>query len=189
MTVSVEGLGPLKDFARAIGLVDASEQLDATWFSDPAGHVGKMLRDPGQRDALISAANGLSDGGAPPITDAAGRHWLKLVAYEGVAFHLVLVPTSSATELGVGMRLACDDPEATATVFVPLLNIPTSGPATVVLGTAQGQLEVAADVTFKGGPPAPGDAGLSGILLTAAVATDGSAPSLSVTLRGLQLPR
>jgi len=59
VTIDAQGLGPVLDLATAIGLVtaDQSPQLDPDWFTDPGGRTGQMLRDPGQREALLRAAS------------------------------------------------------------------------------------------------------------------------------------
>jgi hypothetical protein len=32
---TLEGIEPVRDLAKALGLLGADDQLDATWFSDP----------------------------------------------------------------------------------------------------------------------------------------------------------
>jgi large repetitive protein len=187
--VDVQGLGPLVDLATAIGLVN-NGQLDPSWFSAPGDHVGQMLRQPGQRDALLRAADQLLAHGAPPLLDDAGRRWIELFAEDPVALHVVVSvdAATGTTELGLGVRVEATTPESHVQAYIPLLQIPTSGPATVAFGTSAGRVSLEGEVTFAGGLPAPGDAGLQGLRLAAEVATDGSAPLLSVELRGLQLP-
>ena len=51
--ISVEGLGPLADLARALGLLVGSA-VQPSWFQDPGLHLSRMLRDPAQRAALLS---------------------------------------------------------------------------------------------------------------------------------------
>ncbi|MER5755859.1 DUF6603 domain-containing protein [Streptomyces sp. NPDC002088] len=182
MSFEVSGLGPLLDLATAIGLVRADGEFDPQWFSDPGARVGRMLRDQGQREALLRAADELLAQGAPPLRDAAGRRWIPLIAEGGVALHAVLTAAADGpVELGVGARLTAADPRAEVTAYVPLLSIPENGPVTVPIARGTGRIAVDATVTFASET-------LDGINLSAEVATDGSAPDLSVTLRGLRLP-
>jgi hypothetical protein len=188
VTATVEGLGPLVDLAKALGIVGSDDQLDPTWFSDPGGHVGKMLREPTQRGALLRAADKLLAQGAPPEVDAQGRHWIPLVEHGGVTLCLVVTGATGSTEIAAGARLTTTSPESHVHVLVPLLHVPASGPATVAVTTGDGRVLVDADLRLAGGPPPTGEAGLAGIVLHADVKPNGTDPHLAVTLRGLQLP-
>jgi large repetitive protein len=185
--IQVEGLGALLDLATAIGLVK-NGQLDDSWFSSPGDHVANMLREPTQRDALLRWANEILAHGSPPLVDDAGRHWVELFAEGPVGLHAVITVLGTTTEIGIGVRLDTEAPESHVRAYVPLLQVPANAPASVVLGQAAGRVEVTAEVVFDAGPPAPGEAGLQGLHIGAAVATDGTAPLLSLKLRGLQLP-
>ena len=179
-------LGPVLDLAKAIGLVRA-DQLNTAWFASPGESVGQMLRNPEQRDALCRAVQSMLHEGGDAVVDAAGRRWLQLFAHPPISLHVVLAVGSTAVDLGLGVRASTTGPTANLTLLVPLMRIPNSGAATVLLGHADGRVELDVDVTMDT-TPAPGQAGLHGIVVGAQVATDGSAPSLQVSLRGLQLP-
>ncbi len=188
MSIEVEGLGPLVDLATALGLVGDDGQFDTEWFASPGDHVGNMLRKPAQRDAFLRAANELLAKGAPPVVDAAGRRWVQVFAEDPVSFHVVVSVSGTTTELGFGVRLDTASPESHVTTYIPLLHIPQSGTATVAFANGTGRVAVDAGVVFDGAPPGPGETALKALHVGAEVATDGSAPKLSVRLLGLQLP-
>jgi len=188
MTIDVQGLGPVLDLASAIGLVGPDQHLDASWFTDPGGHVGKMLRDPGQREALLRVAADLLGQDAEATTDAAGRRWIELAAHGGVSLAAVLSVSGGATELGVGARLSTSTPASQVTAYVPILHIPQTGPVTVALTDGTGTLSLDAEVSFGDAAPPPGQAALAGLAVTCAVGLTGTNPVIGITLRGLQLP-
>jgi hypothetical protein len=187
VTVAVEGLGPLVDLAKAIGLA-TDDSIDASWFTDPAGHVGNMLRVPAQRDALLRALNQLVEQGAPPTVDDAGRNWVRVFEEPPLSVYVVIGAVGNATELGHGVRIESDDPRSTTEVYVPLLRIPPSGPVAIAFTDGSARVSLESEVTIDPAPPPPGETGLQGIRLSASVATNNTAPTLAVTLVGLQLP-
>ena len=83
MSIDVQGLGPVLDLGTALGLV-TGQDLDPAWFTDPGGHVGQMLRDPGQREALLRVVSDLLGQDASTSTDLQGRRWIELAARGGV---------------------------------------------------------------------------------------------------------
>ena len=191
MTIEVSGLGPVLDLARALGIVGDDDQLDPAWFADPGGHVGRMLRDPGQRDALLRLADDLLAEGVPAEVDTGGRRWIEVVAEGPVAVYVVVTVTGAAdaetTEVGIGAKVQSDDPDAAVAIYVPLLRVPASGPVAPAFDDADARVALDGEVAF-GSEGEPGEPALAGIKLGAAVGMDGSAPLLAVTLLGLQLP-
>ena len=191
MTVEVSGLGPVLDLAKALGIVGSDDQFDPGWFADPGAHVGNMLREPSQREALLQVADDLLAEGVPAEVDATGRRWIEIVSEDPVTVYVVVTVTgpdaNATTELAIGAKVRSDDPDAGITVYVPLLRVPPSDPATPAFDDPDARITLDADVSF-GGTPAPGEAALGGLRLGAAVGFDGSAPLLSVALLGLQLP-
>ena len=187
MSIDVQGLGPVLELATAIGLVGADQQLDSNWFADPGGHVGRMLRDSGQREALLGVVSGLLGQDAQSSTDVLGRRWIELAAHGGVSLNAVLSTAGATTELGLGARLSTTSPDSQVTVYLPLLHIPQAGPLTVALTDGTGAVSLDAEVSF-GSSPAPGEPGLTGLAVTGTVGLSGANPVLAVTLRGLQLP-
>src|SRR5215211_1046943 len=186
MAQTVAGLDELVDLAEAIGLV-RDGQLNPGWFTDPGGNVGGMLRDEEQREALLRAIDTLLGGGTPPLVDEDGRTWAPIVARGGVSFHIVVEPAAEATVVGLGARLESTAPESRTDVFVPLMQVPATGAATAVPGTAAGRVRLRSDISLDGAAPKPGTPSLQGLGFAVDVAANGSTPKITAHLRGLRL--
>ncbi len=188
VTITVEGLGPFVDLATAIGIVGSDGQFDSSWFANPGDHVSGMLRNGPQRDALLRAANQLLEHGAPPIDDSAQRRWVQVFADGGVSVNIVIGRAGTTTEIGIGARLTTDDPHSETEVYVPLLHLPDTGTVSIPFADGSGTISVSSEITLDPNPPAAGQLGLRGLRASASIATNGTAPSLAVSLLGLQLP-
>jgi large repetitive protein len=186
MVQAGDGLGELVDLAEAIGLV-RDGQLKSDWFSDPGAKVGAMLRNQDQREALLRALETLLGGETPPFVDEDGRTWAPVVARGGVSLHVVVEAASAATVIGLGARLETTVPESRTDIFVPLMCIPATGPATAVPDTDDGRVRVRSEITLDGSAPAPDKPHLRGLGFGIDVAANGTTPKLSAHLRGLRL--
>ncbi len=185
--LSVEGLGPLANIARALGLL-SGDTVRSEWFADPGRYLSLMLRDPEQRAALLTALDELVAQGETLPVDDRGRKWV-LITREGPVDVCAVVheQISGTVELGVGSRIGGQDPDFGVDAYVPLLRVPQSvaTPVTFVLGSSLGRVEVAAFADLDAPDP---DAVLQGVGVRLDVPTGPGAPDpavLTATLRGL----
>ncbi|RZS86838.1 hypothetical protein EV189_2254 [Motilibacter rhizosphaerae] len=182
-------LGELTGLATALGLLDAGGGFRGDWFADPGRYLSQVLRDPGQRAALLAFARTLLPPGTTPPPDG----WVPLVAPPGTPLELgvVVVPGAAQVELGLGVRLDLRTGSGVAvhaSAHLPLFAQPLAPGDLVVLPGRPGSALL---VTLGLGLPPDPDAAVSlaGLDVTATVPTDGtSAPDLAVVLRGLRLP-
>ena len=186
-------LGDLADLATALGLLDGDGGLTADWFAKPGSYLTSVLRNPSQRDALLTVVGDLLGGGSS-TTDAAGRRWLPIVRVPGGAFagYATVTTGSTAVEIGAGIRVdvtSAGGVGCSAQVHVPLFAQPLAGGATTTLpGSAGAMVDLSVELTFPPGS-ATGGVGLGGAALTVAVPThDGDRPLVTLALNGLQLP-
>ncbi len=195
MTIDVSGLGPVLDLGTALGIVGENGEMNGAWFSDPGAHVGRMLREPHQRDALLRVADALLAPEVLATEDSSGRRWIEIVSADGVAAHVVVTVTgpdeSATTEVGIGARIHTDAPLADATAYVPLLRVPRTGAVIPAFEDPNVRIALDAGIVFDDPAAGAGDLGgaaLAGLRLGASVGTDGDSPLLAVTLLGLVLP-
>ena len=95
MTLTASDLGVLTDLATALGIVrDGS--TDPSWFGDPAAHLGRVLADDGQRQALVSFLDTVLDDGSVEADDD-GRVRLPIVTHDDpdLTVAVVLEPRES----------------------------------------------------------------------------------------------
>jgi hypothetical protein len=96
MTIDLGASGELAELARAIGLLDASGNLDATWFSQPLTRLEGAVREPAQRQALLAFLD-LVLPPQPQPGRPAGENWHALLgAQPGGNLYLTLRDTGSA---------------------------------------------------------------------------------------------
>src|SRR6185312_12326242 len=86
------------DAARAIGLVDASGEIDAQWFQDPLTRVKATLSDPAQREAFRRFLGAV----APPAKTVDGVDWHPLA---GDQIFLTLAPTADGIDVGLAAEV------------------------------------------------------------------------------------
>jgi large repetitive protein len=182
----------LSELATALGLLDASGNLDATWFSDPLTRVEGALRTASQRQALLRFfARALPPVPQPGVPAAEKWHPL-LDAQTNGNLYLTLRDTGSGIVIGLAgdfhssvgapvpgrIRTQIDIIRATTTVDL-------------VAGTAAHPLvvEVRVDTAWPFDPPGGHPVGLGAIVGRAEIVPDPAAPSarLFVTLEGLSL--
>ena len=188
MSVTVDGWAGLLDVAKALGIADDHDQVNGNWFADPGQYVGRMLREPSQRDALLRALEALLAQERPVETDDAGRQWVPVVSEGGLTVYVVLTPGIDGCELALGAVMETGTPHSVTRALVPLLIVPNSAPVVVLPGQPGGTIHLSSEVTVSASDPPPGEAGLRALSLAVDVATDGTLPTFSLLLRGLQLP-
>ncbi|HXU63488.1 MAG TPA: DUF6603 domain-containing protein [Polyangia bacterium] len=86
------------DAARAIGLVDASGEIDAQWFQDPLTRVKATLSGPAQREAFRRFLGAV----APPAKTVDGVDWHPLA---GDQIFLTLAPTADGIDVGLAAEV------------------------------------------------------------------------------------
>ena len=196
MSLGAADLGSLADLAAGLGLLDPQGQPDGSWFSEPASRLKSCISNPAQRAGLLRFVDEVI-GGDDATTDDRGRTWLPLVQHDKPQV-TVSVVVDAAPEgwvvIGVGATLATADgstPAAGLRVHIPVVAITKDGHSRpdgpLLPGTPDGLVEISVQLTFA--TPAPGEAGLQGVNLTAVVPTAaGPGAGISLTLHGLQLP-
>ena len=196
MSLGAADLGSLADLAAGLGLLDAQGQPDGSWFSEPASRLKSCISNPAQRAGLLRFVDEVI-GGDNATTDDRGRTWLPLVQHDNPQVTVYVVVDAAPggwVVIGVGATLATaagSTPSADLRIHVPVVAITKDGHSRpdgpLLPGTPDGLVEISVQLTFA--TPAPGDAGLQGVSLTAVVPTAaGPGAGLSLALHGLQLP-
>ncbi len=194
MTVDQDAFEDVADLASALGFLDATGQVDAGWFSDPASRMGGVLRDPRQRAALVRFVQDLMADAGPPPDGLPGGSWLPLLQLtEAAHLSLVLGTGTQGVVVSVGLRLSAATPgstHASAILLLPLLRVPTATgePVRFLPGSTDATDHDDATALITG-TVTVGDAALRDVSLSAKVPmTAGGVPSLGVALHGLTLP-
>ena len=173
-------LGDLAALASALGLLDDGGNLASDWFSRPGHYLTQVLREAHQRESLVTFAGDLL-GGGQPVADDKGRQWLPVAHAGSDAFtvYAVIGPDGPVIEAGAGTRVdvtSAGGVRCQAEVHVPLFGQPAAGgAATVLIGSAEGAVDVSLELTLPPGTQTAGVA-LGGARLTASVPTDGTDP-------------
>jgi hypothetical protein len=193
MSIDGSSLGDVAALATALGLLDGSGDIVAGWFENPGPYLGAMLREAGQRDALVQFVQDALGDQTAPVTDDPGRTWVPLFGLtEAVSLFAVLEPNGRGTVVSAGARIAATAPASVdAEIRVPLLRV-NAGPGVVFLpgldsadpgDVADATATLSATVTVA-------DNTLNSVGLTASVplTTSSGTPSVGVVVHGLQLP-
>jgi hypothetical protein len=184
-------LGDLAGLATALGLVDDGD-LVPDWFARPGDYLSSVLREPGQREALVAFVDEML-GGDEAGTDDQGRQWLPLITVGAGRFTAcaVIQPEAGRVVVGVGLRVAVTSASGVGCdveAVVPLFAQPTSGPTTVVPGSVGAYVDLSLDLTFPPGT-SRAEVSLAGVALDVGVPTwAGGEPRFGLVLRGLRLP-
>ena len=136
-------------------------------------------------------------GGDNATTDDRGRTWLPVVQHDQPHVTVYVVVDAAPdgwVVIGVGATLstaAAPRPPPTCAVHVPVVAITKDGHSRpdgpLLPGTPDGLVEISVQLTFA--TPAPGEAGLQGVSLTAVGADRRwAAAAISLALQGLQIP-
>ena len=194
MSLSGADLGVLADLAEALGLTNDGA-FEAEWLSDPGKHLGAMLANQRQRDALIAFVDEVL-GGAQRSTGPDGSTWLPIAQASNPAVTVYAVFDDRAADsvaIGVGVRVVSTAPAASLSAHVPLFRAAKQGhtvASPVLLGTAAARGTLSIDITTDAAPAVPGQARLGGVALELSVPTGagGAPPEFALRLRGLQMP-
>ena len=192
MSFSASDLGDVAQLARAIGLVKANGEFNDDWLSNPGDYLSSVISDDGQREAFLGVVDDRLGSGSAE-TDASGRIWLPLFESNDppVAFFAVVdASASDHVRLGLGVRLTSQNPVSSTRLHLPLFKTGRNGASVdpILLGTRDGVISFASDITVDAAAPVPGQAHLRAVGLVLEVPTDGSVPDFGLTLGGLQLP-
>jgi large repetitive protein len=156
--VAIEGLGgEVAALGTAIGLLRAEPggtlSLRSDFFQKPAHYLGGMISDPVQRDALLTAIEGLLETGTPSTLDGAGRSYHPLLhlpdgaPVRGQLFLCVRRDADGSAELGVAAEVSPAGGGPALTLDMPLLA--ASGSAlSVVAASTQRPVRVELRVPF-----------------------------------------
>ena len=198
MAVGKSDLGILGDLAVALGIFTPGGSPNADWFSDPAASLKSMLGNADQRQALIAFVDAAL-GGADRSTEA-GVIWLPVVEVAEPPLLFALTLDEGRADglhvgLGVRVRTAAPVPVSHTTLTMPLFRVKKDGGPGVseplLLGTNDGCIRIATQVTLDAAPAVPGQARLGGIGLEIEVPTaagGANQPRFALALAGLQLP-
>jgi large repetitive protein len=207
MTAVGQEFGSFEALLVALGILKDNGDPNSDWFSDPLGNssandngLKTILGNDDQRRALESFVDDVL--GAPDRSTRGGVTWVPLFRESSpqVTIYATLKPVTGAVQIGLALEHAMQGsaPSAATSVHVPLFRVPrgsaslTGGgtlPPWLLLGRAEGKIEISVDLTLRSTPPVPGDASLGGLAVSLGIPTDGSANlALAMTLRELQLP-
>lgn len=124
MSISAGTLGDIAQLAEALGLVD-DNGVRTEFFTDPAGEIAGVLRDPARLQALLGFLDQVLGGQAPPVA-ADGVTWTPLAQLTpNVALYVTTAVSGAGTVIGLGVKAATTSaPGGEADLAVPLLLVP-----------------------------------------------------------------
>jgi len=149
----------LKALLQTVGLMDADERIDSSWFQDPIGGLRTILSDPVQRAALrvlLDLVLG-SDSGSPdgtewhPLLDGGAKGNVFLT----VTGDVIGLAASIATPTGispVGVAPTGISPHTRGSVRVPLVDA-GGDDLRAIAATPDGPLEITLDLEFDSDAP------------------------------------
>ena len=192
--------------ATALGILDSNGNANDAWFADPVGTstnpngLAEILASDTQRDALLSFVDEVL--GAPDRSTRGGATWVPLFrnASPLVTIFAVVKPVANAVYIGVGFEhdMGGAAPKVATRVHVPIFRVqrgttPLSGggglPEWLLLGRADGRIDINLDLTLRDDAPPAGQPSLGALAVTLGIPTDGTANlHLALELRDLQLP-
>ena len=111
MSTTADDLGVLGNLAEAIGLTNDGA-FEPGWLSDPGEHLGAMLANERQRDALVAFIDEVL-GGADRSTGPDGSTWLPIAqasAPQVTVFVVVDDRDADSVAIGLGVRVASTAP-------------------------------------------------------------------------------
>lgn len=190
--ISQGDLGILGNLAEALGLFEGGSP-NADWFANPDAYLKRILSKPAQRTALLAFIDEAL-GGADNSTEN-GVIWVPLIKVPDLPLTLAMTVDERPSDglyVGLGLKVATDDPVSVSTLSVPLFCAHREGAATqgalVLLGSSRGRIKVGTQVTVSG-PAVPGQARLGAIGLSMELPTGpGAAATFGFSLTGLQMP-
>ena len=199
-------LDAFEALAKALGILRDDGSPNDAWFGDPIGESSNprglqdILSSDTQRDALLTFVDDVL--GAPDRAERDGATWVPLFSEHApnVAFYAVVKPVSGAVHVGIGFEhtMAAAAPTVATRVHVPIFRAQRGDtaltplgdiPPWLLLGRAEGRIEITLDLTLRTAPPAAGVPSLGGLGVQLGIPSDGSASlRLAMELRDLQLP-
>ncbi len=192
MGFTLTGAEEFVDLATMLGLLDASGNLDASFFAEPLATAAAVFTDPAQRAALLRFLEGVLPAVAVPGRPV-GQKWHPLL---GPQTHGNLYLTAQEQGGGVLLGIGGDfgsgvgaPVQGRVVLHLPLFQ--AGGTLEVVAGTAAQPLEVElrVETSWPFDPPGGHPVGLSAIVARATIVPDPNAPAfhLAVVLEGLAL--
>ena len=197
MSIDAEVISPeLVQLGLALGVIatraDGQYELNGAFFSDPAKTLGAVFKDPARCEALLGLGRSLlgeADLSAPSLPNSEpGVSWIPVAQYGPATAYVVIDSTAAATTLAVavGAEHGVGGVQLSASVWLPLIRIPATGPPALLPGGPDGVLGVRVDL--RPPPAAPGDpVALSALIGELAISTETGAPRLDLTVEGLRL--
>lgn len=192
MTFTLSGVDEFVDLAKLIGLLDASGNLDASFFSAPLAKAGGAFTHPDQRDALLRFLEGVLPAHAVPGRPP-GQKWHPLLGPQQHGnLYLTAQQDGGGVLLGIGGEFGSGvgaPVQGRVLLHLPLLHAGST--VDVVAGTSAHplDLELRIEVGWPFDPVNGHPVGLSAIVARATIVPDPNAPSfhLAVVLEGLAL--
>jgi len=199
-------LDAFESLAKALGILDENGNANDEWFGDPVGEhdnergLQHILRDDDQRQALLDFVDEVL--GAPDQSTRDGATWVPLFreAAAHVTIFAVVKAVPGAVHVGIGVEheMQGSAPRVATRVHVPVFRAQrgdtelTGGgplPPWLMLGRAEGRIDIALDLTLRDDAPAAGEPSLGALAVHLGIPTDGT-PNLrlAIELRDLQLP-
>lgn len=184
--------GEMADLGQAIGLVDASGNLDTSWFSEPLTRIAGAIQSPAQRPALLR----FLDGVLPPEAEPGrpdGEKWHPLLGQQPNGnLYLTAFDTGDGVKLGVGADYHADPGAALNGRIRAQMNVVRADSSlTFVAGTQSDPLvvEVRVEPSWPYDPAGGHPIALAAITASARIVPDPDHPSfgLQVALEGLSL--
>ena len=194
MTANLNDLAPIVlTIGKLVGLITPQEQPNFDWFGDPDGQLKKI---PTERQAeLFALLRQLLGSSSAQVVGLPGgarpkEEWFPV--YEDDArtagAYIVLRDLGAAgIELGVGGKWtpSAGDPRAAVWLQLPLISVGAA--IALVLGTANGPIRLAAEVTPKDPLGDPAHLRFAGVRVTGDVVFNG-VPELALTLTQVEIP-
>jgi len=192
MTFSMGGSGELAELAKVIGLLDASGNLDVTWFSEPLTRLGGAVRTAPQRRALLRFFD-LALPAQPVPGRPASEKWHPLLGpIPNGNLYLTLRDTGGGVVIGVAGDFHSGGAAAVqGRIRAQADVISANGTVDLVVGISAHPLivEVRVETAWPFDPPGGHPVGLGAITGRAEIVPDPASPSvrLEVTLEQLSL--
>ncbi len=205
MTVGAQ-MDAFESLAKALGILRDNGSPNDAWFGDPIGTgsnangLQDILSDDRQREAMLAFADDVL--GAPDRSTRDGATWVPLFheSTPQVTIFAVVKAATGAVHVGIGVEhtMSGGAPRVATRVHVPIFRAqrgatPLAGagslPPWLLLGRAEGRIDIALDLTLRDTAPAAGEPSLGALAVQLGIPTDGSANlRLTMELRDLQLP-
>lgn len=192
MTLTLGASGELAELAKAIGLLDASGNLDPTWFSEPLTRLGGAVRTPSQREAVLRFLDLALPAQAEPGRAAAEKWHGLLGEQENGDLFLTARETSDGVVFGLGADFHSGPGAAVEGRLRAQADVISAGTSLdLVVGTAASPLvvELRVETAWPFDPGGGHPIGLGALVAKAEIVPDPSNPSfhLDVTLEQLSL--